>query len=374
MTIRVGLDISATSFNNAGTARYSLELLNALQQLNLDDIELVELNVARKFRITKPGLLRKLFVLYWESVYCNLILPLLIRHHKLDVLHCTSPIPIRRGLIPTTVGIVTTIFDVIPFSHPEWFSRIMKTRLRKWILRCISASHHLIAISQFTRGELCSRLNVPVEQVTVTYLGNTEPLFIADPEPQPTILAVGTLEPRKNLATVVEAYSLLKHEIDPWPSLTIVGGEGWGDVALLEIIRRLNVENDVHLLGFVPDARLFALYKQASVFIYTSLQEGFGLPILEAMARGCPVIASNTSSLPEVIGDAGILVEPRDAHQLAGAMKRVLTDIGLASHMREKGLERAARFSWRKCAEQTIDVYRNTFAELANPSPWRRSS
>jgi glycosyltransferase involved in cell wall biosynthesis len=142
----------------------------------------------------------------------------------------------------------------------------------------------------------------------------------------------------------------------------IVGGQGWANRTLRSLIRRGARTDGVELLGFVPDRDLFALYETARLLLYPSLQEGFGLPVLEAMACGCPVITANTSSLPEVAGDAAILADPSDAPRLAEAIQKLLTDDGLARELSRKGLERAALFSWERCARETVEVYRAVLA------------
>jgi len=361
--VRIGLETSAISFNSAGTARYSQAILNALRALAPNEIDLIELKPARSLRLPEPGLARKLFVAYWEFLYCTRILPVHLKRYNIDLLHCTTPMPLHAGLHATGTKIVTTIYDVIPFSHPEWFSPVMGLRLRKWMRNSVQYSQHLIAISNFTKKSLSDYLNVPDTRITVTYLGVSRPQTVAHLELESPLLAVGSLEPRKNLPLVLEAYHILKKRVHTPPKLLIVGGKGWGDIALTGLIRKYELEDVVQLLGFVPDEKLFALYQAARMLIYPSLQEGFGLPILEAMACGCPVITANTSSLPEVAGEAGLLVDPHDVQRLADAMHKVLTDDTLAWSMRQRGIRRAGRFSWQRCAQQTVGVYRQVLEQ-----------
>jgi O-antigen biosynthesis alpha-1,3-mannosyltransferase len=356
--VRIGIETSATSFNNAGTARYCQALVDSLRALASNDIDLVELRATRRLRLPRPGLARKIFVAYWELIYCTRILPAQLRRHRIDLLHCTIPLPLHSGLLDTGTKIVTTICDVIPFSHPEWFPRMMGLRLRRRMRRAVEGSQHLIAISNFTKWTLSRYLNVPADHISVTHLGVNHPTTVAHCDLGEALLAVGTLEPRKNLVVVLEAYRLLRQRVPVPPKLLIVGGQGWGDHALNSLIRKGELKGGVQLLGFVPDDQLFALYRSARMLLYPSLQEGFGLPVLEAMACGCPVITANTSSLPEVAGDAAILADPSDAPGLADAIHKLLTDDALARELSQKGLRRAAQFSWERCARQTVDVYR----------------
>ena len=360
--MRIGIETSAISFNNAGTSRYCQALVDSLRAHASNEIDLVELSAARSLRLPRPGLARKLFVAYWEFIYCTHILPAELKRRRIDLLHCTIPMPLHPAVRETRTKIVTTICDVIPFSHPEWFSQVMGLRLRRWMRRAVQSSQHFIAISHFTRRTLSRYLNVPDDRISVTHLGVNRPAIAARRELGEPLLAVGTLEPRKNLVVVLEVYRLLRTRARVPPKLLIVGGQGWGDRTLNSLIRKHALEDDVRLLGFVPDGELFALYQGARMLLYPSLQEGFGLPVLEAMACGCPVITSNTSSLPEVAGDAAILADPTDVPHLADAVHKLLTDDALARELSQKGLRRAALFSWERCAQQTVNVYRAVLA------------
>jgi glycosyltransferase involved in cell wall biosynthesis len=173
----------------------------------------------------------------------------------------------------------------------------------------------------------------------------------------PFILFVGTLEKRKNVPILLKSfYKLKKSKLNH--KLVIVGGKGWKYTRIFDLIEGLNLENDVIFTDYVSDEYLVKLYNAADLFVYPSLYEGFGLPPLEAMACGCPVITSNTSSLPEVVGDAGVMVDPNDIDSLTESMIKILTDNEYREEMGRKSLERAHMFSWKKTAEETWDVYK----------------
>jgi glycosyltransferase involved in cell wall biosynthesis len=176
--------------------------------------------------------------------------------------------------------------------------------------------------------------------------------------PERYVFCVGTIEPRKNLTTLLEAYQALRSRGFNF-KLVIVDKKGWLYKGFFRRLRELGLEGEVVFPGFIPDEDLPALYSAAELFVFPSLYKGFGLPPLEAMACGTPVIASNASSLPEVVEEAGIMVEPRDVSGLTEAMRRVLTDEGKRREMREKGLRQAARFSWERTAQETLEVYRS---------------
>ena len=173
----------------------------------------------------------------------------------------------------------------------------------------------------------------------------------------PFILAVGVLQPRKNLARLVEAFAAVARSIPH--QLVLVGKEGWAHDELQATIARAGLGSRIVFTGYVPDADLPGFYNAADVFVYPSLYEGFGLPPLEAMQCGTPVIAGDTSSLPEVVGDAGILVDPRDTGKIAAALADLLRDERERARLRELGFERAKRFSWEETARQTVEVYRD---------------
>jgi glycosyltransferase involved in cell wall biosynthesis len=183
--------------------------------------------------------------------------------------------------------------------------------------------------------------------------------------PEHMILYVGTLEPRKNLVTLLEAYARCRGETSPespWPPLVLAGGKGWGYEAIFAAVERLGLSEAVLLPGFVPHGELPLWYSAADIFVYPSLYEGFGLPVLEALACGTPVITSNVSSLPEVAGEAGLLVDPTDAEALAEALRQVWRDADLRQEMRTRGLAQAARFSLAALARQTMTVYQEAAA------------
>jgi glycosyltransferase involved in cell wall biosynthesis len=174
----------------------------------------------------------------------------------------------------------------------------------------------------------------------------------------PYILAVGNLQPRKNLSGLIRAVGELKRKTPGSFQLVIAGKAKWRESDLFSEIRQLGLESDVCFLGYVSDETLTGLYRQATVFAYPSLYEGFGLPLLEAMACGVPVVTTRSTSIPEVVGEAALMVEATDTAALADAIGRVLADESLRAALREKGLKQAARFSWERTARETWNIYR----------------
>jgi glycosyltransferase involved in cell wall biosynthesis len=234
----------------------------------------------------------------------------------------------------------------------------------------------VIADSEATRADLLRLLKIPPERVAVIPLGVREsfkaPILPEEIQrvrhsynlPEQYLLYTGTIEPRKGLETLIEALCSL---VDTFPHyLLIAGKRGWYSNEILSSVVRCGLERRVRLMGYVPDEDLPALYAGADVFVFPSKYEGFGLPPLEAMACGAPVVASNASSLPEVIGDAGILTPPEDAEALAEAIRRVLESTELQEDLRQRGKLRAAQFSWDETARRTLKVYE----QVARKGKW----
>lgn len=359
--MRVGVDSSVCAFNRAGNARYAQYLLHALGELGRDEhVEPVALTLPAALHATRAGLRRKALVAFWEFVYAPRLLGLLARLARVDLLHLTMPMPLGPGAPPTVV----TVLDLTPVLFPQWFTPIMALRTRRWLRLALRRAAAVITISQHTADDLLRvvpDLTVPVRPVLLgSFLEQA-----CGPAPLPAgvaapgyLLSVGTLEPRKNLALVLEGYAQLTRALPAAPPLVVVGGAGWKTQDLGAIAAELGVADRIVRLGYVSDAQLYSLYSHAAVLLYPSRYEGFGFPLLEAMGCGCPVITSSSSSLPEVVGAAGILIDPERPRQLALALELLLTQPALAAEMRRAGLARASQFSWERCARETIAVYR----------------
>jgi len=240
-------------------------------------------------------------------------------------------------------------------------------------IRYIKRASHIIAISQSTKSDLTKYLRIPETRISVIYNGVDHNIFKPyqsyDMRPhhirlrtlrhKPYILYVGSERWRKNLGRLLEAFAQLKVDF-PRLKLVKVGGPGRSEELRSDTMRRLSslgITKDVIFIDYIPEVDLAYYYCSAALLVYPSLYEGFGLPPLEAMACGCPVVTTNTSSLPEVVGEAGIMVNPYDTRSLVQAMRRVLTDDKLRDNMVRKGLEHARQFSWEKTAELTLQVY-----------------
>lgn len=269
---------------------------------------------------------------------------------------------------------VVTIHDLSPFLYPELYRPSRRLYQQVQLRRSARCATHLIADSEATRQDVIRILGVSPERVTAIPLGVEETLHpITDSEAlaafrqrygldRPYILFVGTLEPRKNLSLLLEAFALLKARHIPH-ELVLVGGKGWYYETLFERTAQLGLQGAVRFAGYASEEDLPYWYSAAEIFVYPSRYEGFGLPPLEAMACGTPVIVSRASSLPEAVGEAGLLVDPDDPRALAEAVATLLDDAGLREHLRRAGLERAAQLTWRRTAERTAAIYHNVLRE-----------
>ncbi|MFN3929751.1 MAG: glycosyltransferase family 4 protein, partial [Thermoflexus sp.] len=276
-------------------------------------------------------------------------------------------------LLPPTLPGRRTLLTVHDLSFeimPETLPEPLVAYLQRNVPRAVRRATHILADSESTRQDLIRLWGVPPERITVLYSG-VDPRFrpIEDPEEHarvraryglgswPFLLTVGTVQPRKNYPRLIEAFAALVREgVFPEGRLVIVGEEGWKAEGTFEAVRRSGVAERIHWLGFVADEDLPVLYSMAAAFVLVSRYEGFGLPALEAMACGAPVVVSRTSSLPEVVGDAGVQVDPESVEEIARGLRAVLTDSERRSALRAAGLERARRFTWEAAARRWGEV------------------
>jgi glycosyltransferase involved in cell wall biosynthesis len=299
--------------------------------------------------------------IFWEQA----IQPLALRQVGVDLLHALAFVSPLLQPCPAVV----TVYDLSFLRFPESFRPLNRLYLRLFTGRSVRRARRVIAISESTRQDVVRLLGKPAEQVDVIYCGVDERFRPQAPAtvaafrrakdlPERFVLFLGTLEPRKNVVALLEAYArLVASERGAWPALVVAGARGWFYREIFAAVERLNLTERVILAGYVPEEEKPLWYNAAEFFVYPSLFEGFGLPPLEAMACGTPVVVSDTSSLPEVVGDAGIKVPPTDVAALADAMAAMHHDSAARADWRQRGLDRAARFSWRETARRTVSVY-----------------
>ena len=325
-----------------------------------------EINVepVKHFEASRSFIKRFNGLFYSYSMYRDLIFWKGQFFNRFDLYHETNYVPMNfKG--PTIVNIYDLSFYHYPESHPE--DRIR--HMNQYFYSRLDRASHFITLSEAIKQELQRYLGIPPDKITVTPAG-VDDKFKACPyektksvilqygiTPDSYILYVGTLEPRKNIILLLNAYAELPYTLRKSFPLILTGGIGWLMGNLDSEIDRLGIRGTTHLTGYVPTESLPYLYSGASIFVYPSIYEGFGLPVLEAMACGAPVITSNVSSLPEVVGNAGVLIHPEDTKQLTHEMEDLLTNSVRRKMFKTMGQERAKQFTWKNCAQKTLDVY-----------------
>ncbi len=299
--------------------------------------------------------------------------PVALRRHQVDVVHG----PVNVAPLLTRRPSVVTVHDLAFLIYPEQYPGAKQRYLNLLTRLSVERAERVIAVSDNTRTDVLRHYRVHPDRVIVVPNGVEPELTpVGDPGqiqalrerhrlPERFILFVGTLQPRKNLVGLLRAYARLKDTLD-WP-LVVVGAKGWLYEPVFNEARALGVTDRVIFAGYADQPTLRLWYSAATIFVYPSLYEGFGLPVLEAMACGTPVVTSSTSSLPEVAGDAAITIEPTDAGALASALDRLIQDVALRSELRRRGLDRARQFSWERTARETSAVYRQASCR-AHPS------
>ena len=354
----IGIDASrAVTASPTGTEVYSRRLLRALVALGSSHCFRLYFRSAPPVGDFPDAELR---VISCPRLWTHLGLAWEMARRPPDVLfvpaHVLPPIHPRASLV--------TVHDLgylhFPEAHP-WRQRLYLDLSTRWNAR---AAAHLLADSEATRADLMAHYRTSPEKITVAYPGCDETLApVRDPVVVEAakarygiagdyFLYLGTLQPRKNLARVVAAFATLQSEA----VLVLAGKRGWLYDDLFTQARRAGLEGRVLFPGYIPDGDKAALLSGALAFVFPSLYEGFGLPVLEAQACGCPVITSTTSSLPEVAGDAALLVNPEDTAAIAGALQRVATEPGLRQALAERGFANVRRFSWAACARSVLSV------------------
>lgn len=273
--------------------------------------------------------------------------------------------------------VVTTIHDMAYKAYPETLSRKTLYMLNLSMDRSCQRADKIVTVSNFSRDEIVKYLDVPSDKIVVVPNGVDFDKFhhnyssdeIAGTKAKYGItgdyfLYLGTLEPRKNIERLVRAYNLLKKRAGTVPSLVIAGKKGWLYGPIFDVVNSLRLNNDVIFTGYADEMDVPLLMNGAAAFVFPSLYEGFGLPPLEAMACGTPVITSNTASLPEVVGDAALLVDPYSVESIADAMESLLLDPALRAELKDKGLKRASMFTWEKSADIILEVYEQLGREI----------
>jgi len=373
--LHIAIDAHSVGTGLAGNETYAANLVEALAAVDGENrytLYVTKERAVSRFAGRWPNFEVRRTLPHSPLVRVPLTLSRELRRRPVDVLHVQYTAP---PFAPCPV--VATIHD-LSFEHlPETFKRRSWMQLRLTVRRTARAARHVIAPSEFTRADLIKTYGLPPGRVSVTPLAapaHFRPVGDATEIERvcnrygiggPYILGVGSIQPRKNLARLIEAYADLRRAGfgDKLPQLVLVGKQAWLYGETLRAVARERVGHRTIFTGYVSEDDLPALYTGALCFAYPSYFEGFGLPVLEAMACGAPVLAGDRTSLPEVVGDAGLLVNPFDTGAIARSLARLIEDAELRAALRVKGLERARRFDWRETARSTLEIYRSATQE-----------
>lgn len=290
---------------------------------------------------------------------------------RIDLFHATDHhIPKLKG-----TPVLATLMDAIPLAHPEWASAQFRSLKNQLWRKAAHWADHVVTISEYSKGQIVEHFGISPSRISVVPLGVDErfherlgPDLIQTTQQKsgltkPYFLCIGTLQPRKNVGRVLQAYQQLPTRLRQTHDLVMVGRHGWGCDALVEQLQAMPAQSGVRWLGGVSDLDKRALLQGATALVFPSLSEGFGLPVLEAFASQTPVIASCTTSLPEVAADAAWLIEPTDTEAIAHAMQHMADHPSDARQWVAKGHHRALQFTWQSCAKQTVHIYQHMLGQ-----------
>lgn len=370
--MKVGVDARLLSRSITGIGRYTLEMCRALSRIEgvslylyspspirAELIKSLEPSIVKTGRSDNP-LLRQL----WSEIY----LPLWARQDGVDVFW--GPAHRLPHWLPSGITRIVTIHDLVWKLAGDTMRPLSRILESYQVPSAIKKADHIVADSQATANSIVEEYHVQESRLTVIPLGSNHLSHHIDIQVlknldivQPYCLFVGTLEPRKNLANLLMAYSKLPDSTKKKAMLLIAGGTGWGDVDLQNMIKNLSLTSYVRILGYVDEPTLAALYTHARFLVMPSLYEGFGLPLVEAMACGIPVLTSNNSSMIEITGNAGILVDPLDKDSIKQGLIQLINDDKLRDTLALNAKDNVSRYNWQLSANQLFNVFKNTIPD-----------
>ncbi|MFB0508911.1 MAG: glycosyltransferase family 4 protein, partial [bacterium] len=381
--MHIAIDTLSAKSLHHGMGVYVTNLVNRLVKIGAEHRFILYLTRRNADYINSSNNIKRIFItsnrplrIAWE----NSLLPFSLQKEGVSVFWGPS------NFLPSIkfCKYAVTIHDITAISFPDYYPALRRFHYKSSILNSVRVADRIIVVSTQTKNDVIQYFKVPEQKVTVIHNGLDERFLnqaITDPcaeqriapqlkekycLPDSFIFTLGVLEPKKNVANLVRAYALAKKmNLGFLPKLVVGGSKeyGWKNREFFQAVAEFKLEDDVKFTGRIDNEDLSAIYQAATVFVFPSIYEGFGLPVIEAMACGTPVITSNTSSLPEIAGDAAILVNPYEPREIADALFQVLTNEIRRQAMIEKGRKNASRFSWDKAAQEILQVFEEAYKE-----------
>ncbi len=366
--IKAGIEAHSIGLRQGGNERYIEGLLKGFSEIETSEFDFTVflsqsadipdfIKNNKKFHIERVSISPVRRLAFDISLQAKLL--------GLNMLHTQYHLPFFIN-IPSVI----TLHDISYLTHPEFFPQTQRMKMRLFMPISIRKARKIITVSNFSKNEILKFY--PVEnKICVIYNGVSEKFRPVDSSKvetvlrkhgiiRPYILTVSNLQPRKNLTGLLKSFSLILRQEKDFPCRMVISGRKlWLFDEIFSEIRSSAFKDRIILTDYLIDDELIALYSGAEMFVYVSFYEGFGLPVLEAMACGCPVIASGNSSLTEVVENAGILVDPHNENEIASAIKKLFYDAPLRNNLKQKAVKQAKKFSWKQCAIETLKVYRS---------------
>ena len=369
--MRIGIDISfVIDDNRVGVGQYIYNLLKNIAKLDTENTYYLYTNMEISQEFYRIGKNFKVIVkknrFLTRVLWLQFILPGLLKQDNIDLLHAPCHVSPARLHCP----LVITYHDMASWLFPEKFELFHRMAYQLLVPALTRRADRLIAVSESTKRDIVKLFKIAEDKITVVTEGAnaffkpvTDSALLKKIKekyslPEKYFLYVGMFEPRKNIPSIIEAFRRLKDKCILEHKLVLVGKKGWMYKEIFNTVKSLKLASDVIFTGYISDYELPLVYSGAEIFIFPSAYEGFGLPILEAMSCGLPVITSNISSMPEVSKGAALLVNPGVLEEIADAMEKIINDKPLKEAMIKKGLEEAKKYSWEKAAKETLEVYK----------------
>lgn len=377
--MRIGIDcrtiLNPKHGERAGVGHYTYNLVRSLLAIDHENEYVLlfddRFDEPEQFQQTNVKIRTLPFYQYKKFLpftYAHLLIASILNREKLDVYHAPANVIPYMYNRPSVV----TVHDLAIYEHPEWFPRGQTLAKNIFVPQSLKKAKQIIAVSQHTKQAIRNLFKLPANRISVIYPGvdngGGEDDHPRLPKPEavyrrlrvrePFLLFVGTMEPRKNIVGLIQAFKAITDEPEAADlQLVIAGHKGWKSEGIFQAINRFGIARRLRYVGYVSHEEKLLLLKKAQAFVFPSFHEGFGLPILEAMTAGTPVLTSNVTAMPEVAGQAAVLVDPTDKAALTQALRRLVRNQGLRERLIAAGRQQAAKFSWTEAARQTITLY-----------------